>query len=99
MRWNSDYHTTIYHAEFSVNESVICGVMHEPINKISLDALPNSWTVTHDLPETPDNLCLLPCTVNCITLECNHKFHISVVAIHFALNSMRCPVCRLGHDR
>lgn len=103
MRWSSDSHEIYYDVKLDTSDDNICGIMHEPIKDVMPDALPQLWNL---LITNPDETIVADCvdvtdkiyTVNCVTLVCGHQFHISILAVHFALNGMRCPICREGCD-
>ena len=103
MRWCSDACEMYYDVELNTDDSTTCGIMHEPIHDIKYDALPSTWTLSHPslldcVTNPPDGMTVTndTCVVNCVTLPCKHKFHVSALAVHFALNDMRCPICREG---
>ena len=62
-----------------------CNVMHDEVGNVVFDDLPASWEIDSNPYDTA-------------TLECSHIFHISAITLHFAVNGMRCPVCRDGID-
>lgn len=62
-----------------------CCILHEKIQECEVDGLATTWNINSE-------------NFNCLQLECQHKFHVSCIAIHFLTNSMRCPVCREGCD-
>lgn len=105
MRWCSNEHEVYYDVKLIADDSIMCGIMHESVNDVDPDNLPRLWT----LQCNPSCEIILPSPgcfdvsnkthiVNCVTLSCGHQFHISVLAIHFALNDMRCPICREGNN-
>jgi len=49
----------------------------------TLDGLPGSWVLDREAYTTAE-------------LPCRHSFHVSVLALHFLVNDMRCPLCREG---
>ena len=59
-----------------------CAIFQLPVHEVSIDGLPTSWTDggTYAVAE----------------LQCAHRFHPCALALHFATNDMRCPVCRQG---
>jgi hypothetical protein len=59
-----------------------CAMFHLPIADVAVDGLGALW---HDTR-----------THNAAQLVCGHVFHACALAVHFATNDMRCPVCRRG---
>ena len=59
-----------------------CAMFHIPIADVAVDGLGALW---HDAR-----------THNAAQLPCGHVFHACALAVHFATNDMRCPVCRRG---
>ena len=59
-----------------------CAMFHIPIADVAVDGLGALW---HDAR-----------THNAAELPCGHVFHACALAVHFATNDMRCPVCRRG---
>lgn len=60
-----------------------CSIFQLPVAEVRIDGLPAAWTDagrTYDVAE----------------LRCAHGFHACALALHFATNDMRCPVCRQG---
>jgi hypothetical protein len=60
-----------------------CAIFMLPVAEVAVDGLPALWTeagATYDVAE----------------LQCAHRFHACALALHFATNDMRCPVCRQG---
>lgn len=60
-----------------------CAIFLLPVGEVAIDGLPALWTeglATFDVAE----------------LQCAHRFHACALALHFATNDMRCPVCRQG---
>ena len=49
----------------------------------TLDGLPGSWVLDTETYTTAE-------------LPCRHSCHVSVLALHFLVNDMRCPLCREG---
>ena len=62
---------------------VLCDIFHIPIADVEVESLPSVWP-------------LISGNVNCVQLECQHRFHASAIAAHFIAQDMRCPVCREG---
>lgn len=58
-----------------------CAISQECIPDVDTGELPTSW----------GEKCQ-----NSLTLPCGHVFHASMLAFHFLVNDMRCPVCRIG---
>ena len=67
----------------AIDDSVSCGIMHEPARDVEVEDLPRSW---------PAGVC----EANCAQLVCGHVFHPAALALHFLVSDMRCPVCRAG---
>ena len=67
----------------ATDDSVSCGIMHEPAREVEVDDLPRGWPAG-------------ACEANCAQLECGHVFHPAALALHFLVTDMRCPVCRAG---
>lgn len=63
-----------------------CGIMHESPATVELEGLPNAWRQLRGRG------------LNAVRLDCGHGFHAHALAMHFFLGSMRCPICRAGHD-
>lgn len=60
-----------------------CAIFQLPVDDVHIEGLPAAWTDagrTYDVAE----------------LRCAHRFHACALALHFATNDMRCPVCRQG---
>jgi hypothetical protein len=57
-----------------------CAIFQLPVAEVCIDGLPSIWTDggTYAVAE----------------LQCAHRFHPCALALHFATNDMRCPVCR-----
>jgi hypothetical protein len=68
------------------DNSVVCGIMHEPTRSAQVPDLPDSWPLPHG-------------TANSAQLVCRHVFHPAALALHFLVSDMRCPVCRAGHPQ
>ena len=63
-----------------------CAIMQEVSSEVELLDLPSTWT-------------LRGFALNMVKLPCQHTFHPTALAQHFAYRSMRCPVCRAGGDQ
>lgn len=64
------------------DSDMVCGISHDKITEVEADGLPESLSECH--------------TNNALVLPCAHVFHSSLLALHFLVNDMRCPVCRAG---
>jgi len=67
----------------ATDNSVHCGIMHEPAREVEVEDLPRGWPTG-------------TCEANCAQLDCGHIFHPAALALHFLVTDMRCPVCRAG---
>ena len=67
----------------AADDSVDCGIMHEPTRAVEVEDLPSMWPAG-------------ACEANCAQLACGHVFHPAALALHFLVGDMRCPVCRAG---
>jgi hypothetical protein len=65
--------------------SETCAMFHLPIADVAVDGLGALW---HDTR-----------TYNAAQLPCGHVFNACALAVHFATNDMRCPVCRRGPEQ
>lgn len=65
------------------SQDVLCDIFHIPIADVEIESLPSVWP-------------LVSGSVNCVQLECQHRFHASAITAHFIAQNMRCPVCREG---
>jgi len=68
----------------AADDSVVCGILHEPTRIAEIEDLPREWPVS----EAP--------SCDSAQLQCGHVFHVSAIALHFLVGNMRCPVCRAG---
>ena len=86
---------------FSASTTHECGIMQEPTHLVELDDLPRAWPRTiagapaavsdiHDRPAAQG------VGANTAHLPCGHTFHACALALHFLVQDMRCPICRLG---
>jgi len=60
-----------------------CAILQTGVDDAQLEGVPAAWSVAG-------------VSYNSITLPCSHAFHVSALALHFAVSDMRCPVCREG---
>ena len=67
----------------ATDDSVACGIMHEPTRAVEVDDLPAKWPAG-------------ACACDSAQLACGHVFHPVAIALHFLVSDMRCPVCRTG---
>jgi len=83
VTWHSTAGRTVSVALRHSEASDECGILQVPVRDVDIDGLGAAWTegpATYDLAELP----------------CRHVFHACAIALHFATNDMRCPVCRQG---
>jgi hypothetical protein len=59
-----------------------CAIFQLPVAEVHIDGLPPAWTDGASFAVAE--------------LQCAHRFHPCALALHFATNDMRCPVCRQG---
>jgi hypothetical protein len=60
-----------------------CSILQIPVRDVDIDGLGPTWAegaASYDVAQLP----------------CRHVFHACALALHFATNDMRCPVCRQG---
>jgi hypothetical protein len=60
-----------------------CSILQIPVRDVDIEGLGPAWAegaASYDVAELP----------------CRHVFHACALALHFATNDMRCPVCRQG---
>ena len=60
-----------------------CSILQIPVRDVDIEGLGPTWAegaASYDVAELP----------------CRHVFHACALALHFATNDMRCPVCRQG---
>jgi hypothetical protein len=60
-----------------------CGIFQLPVDDVRIEGLPAAWTDAGRMYDVAE-------------LRCAHRFHACALALHFATNDMRCPVCRQG---
>lgn len=72
------------HMFAAADDSVVCGILHEPTRTAEVDDLPRNWPF--ECAEACDSA----------QLQCGHVFHAPALAVHFLVGDMRCPVCRDG---
>jgi hypothetical protein len=88
---------------FSASTTHECGIMQEPTHLVELDDLPQAWpretcgapggvSNIHDRPAAQD------ACANTAHLPCGHVFHACSLALHFLVQDMRCPICRIGRE-
>jgi hypothetical protein len=82
---NLNLHANIYITEPRSNTE-ICSITLDPIQE-------NPTICDFQISGTP--LQSKP-NHSCIQLSCNHRFNGMALLIHFAKNSMTCPMCRSG---
>jgi hypothetical protein len=86
---------------FSASTTHECGIMQEPTHLVDLDELPRAWpreiagapaavSDIHDRPAAQG------VGANTAHLPCGHAFHACALALHFLVQDMRCPICRVG---
>jgi len=88
---------------FSTSTTHECGIMQEPTHLVELNDLPRDWpretcgapggvSNIHDRPAAQD------ASANTAHLPCGHTFHACSLALHFLVQDMRCPICRVGRE-
>ena len=80
---DQDTKSTLCWLSLETSQDVLCDIFHVPIADVEVDNLPSIWP-------------LMSGTINCVQLECQHRFHASAITAHFIAQDMRCPVCREG---
>lgn len=88
---------------FSASTTHECGIMQEPTHLVELDDLPQAWPrETCGAPGGVSNIHDRPAAqgafANTAHLPCGHTFHACSLALHFLVQDMRCPICRVGRE-
>lgn len=84
LSWRGGDHTVVL--EGFASNTQTCAIMQEVSSEVELLDLPSTWT-------------LRKFALNTVKLPCQHTFHPTALAQHFAYRCMRCPVCRAGGDK
>ena len=50
MRWQSESHEGYYDVKYTIDQSEICGIMHDSIKDVMPDSLPHIWTLRPTIP-------------------------------------------------
>ena len=82
VTWRGDQHEV--KCWLSTSETEKCAIMHEQTCTVDLLGI-SEWLINN-------------MRVNTCTLPCEHVFHPTALAQHFAYRNMRCPICRAGSD-
>ena len=91
------------HATFSMSTTHECGIMQELTHLVELENMPQlwpreNWSAPGGVSNIHDQPKVQVASANTVHLPCGHVFHACSLALHFLVQDMRCPICRVGHE-
>ena len=84
--------------KFSNSRDYECGIMQDPTHLVDVPDLPQAWPRTDGLGSSVvgGGQAGTHAGANTVHLPCGHVFSPCALALHFLVQDMRCPICRVG---
>ena len=84
--------------KFSNSRDYECGIMQDPTHLVDVPDLPQAWPRADGLGSSVvgGGQAGTHAGANTVHLPCGHVFSPCALALHFLVQDMRCPICRVG---
>jgi hypothetical protein len=84
--------------KFSNSRDHECGIMQDLTHLVDVPDLPQAWPRADDLASSVvgGGRAGTHAGANTVHLPCGHVFSPCALALHFLVQDMRCPICRVG---